>query len=134
MKPAHYMIQVQKLEDAIFFYERALGFTVADRHRYPGATLVYMRGPNSAFELELLSPDTWDYAQMPEPGRTHIAFTVEDLDAQHARLTGLAITADPVSDYAANGIHQTRYFYFYDPEGNQIEFLEPYGRYASERS
>ena len=134
MRPAHYMIQVQNLQSAIVFYERALGFTVVDRHRYPGATLVYMRGPSSAFELELISPDKWDYARMPEPGRTHIAFTVEDLDAERARLTGLAIAADPVSDYAVNGIHQTRYFYFYDPEGNQIEFLEPHGRYASERS
>ncbi len=134
MKPAHYMIQVKNLETAVSFYERALGFTVADRHRYPGATIVYMRGPDSVFELELLAPDKWDYAHLPEPGRTHIAFTVEDLEAQHARLTGLAITVDPVSDYVTNGIHQTRYFYFYDSEGNQIEFLEPHGRYASERS
>jgi catechol-2,3-dioxygenase len=29
-------------------------------------------------------------------------------------------------------MHQTRYFYFADPEGNQIEFLEARGRYAGE--
>jgi lactoylglutathione lyase len=134
MKPVHYMIHVRNVAEAISFYERALGFVVTDRHRYEGITLVYMRGSGSAFELELLSPDTWNYAQRPEPGRTHIAFTVDDLDAEHTRLARLAITADPVNDYVANGAHQTRYFYFYDPEGNQIEFLEPHGRYAIERN
>jgi lactoylglutathione lyase len=134
MKPAHYMIHVSNLAEAITFYEMALGFAVADRHRYQGATLVYMRGPDSGFELELLSPESWDFTQMPEPGRTHIAFTVDDLDAEHTRLTKLAINVEPIRDYAANGIHQTRYFYFYDPEGNQVEFLESKGRYASERN
>lgn len=134
MRPAHYMIHVSNLAEAIAFYEMALGFAVADRHRYPGATLVYMRGPDAGFELELLSPDSWEFSQMPEPSRTHIAFTVDDLDAEHRRLTKLAVNAEPIRDYEANGIHQTRYFYFYDPEGNQVEFLESKGRYASERN
>ena len=134
MKPAHYMIHVSNLAEAITFYEMALGFAIADRHRYHGATLVYMRGPDSGFELELVSQDSWDFTQMPEPGRTHIAFTVDDLDAEHTRLTKFAINPEPIRDYAANGVHQTRYFYFYDPEGNQVEFLESKGRYASERN
>jgi lactoylglutathione lyase len=134
VKPVHYMIHVRNLEDAISFYEKALKLTVADRHRYDGATLVYMRGSGSSFELELIAPEAWPYGNAPEPGRTHIGFTVDDLEAERARLAGLGIATDGITDYAANGAHQTRYFYFTDPEGNQIEFLEPHGRFASKRS
>ena len=123
------MIHVRDLEAAIAFYRRALGCTVADRHRYEQTDLVYLSLPGARFELELLSPAHWPYGDAPEPGRSHLAFTVDDLDAEHARLTGLGIPADPIADYVANGRHQTRYFYFCDPEGNQIEFLETSGRY-----
>lgn len=134
MRFAHAMIHVRDLAGAVDFYEKALGLKVVDRHRYDGATLVYMRGVHPGFELELLAPLAWPYSARPEPGRTHIAFTVDDLDCEYARLKALAIPAEPVNNYTANGIHQTRYFYFTDPEGNQIEFLEPAGRYASDRS
>lgn len=134
MRFAHAMIQVRDLARAIDFYEKALGLHVVDRHHYDGATLVYMSGADPGFELELLAPEAWPYRDAPEPGRTHIAFTVDDLDVEQTRLAALAIPADPVTDYIANGRHQTRYFYFSDPEGNQIEFLEPHGRYAKNGS
>lgn len=125
------MIQVQDLPGAVDFYTSALGASVADRHAYDGARLVYLRWPESSFELELVCPEVWTFADTPEPGRTHIAFTVEDLDAEHARITALGYTLDPICAYRANGLHQTRYFYLCDPEGNQIELLEPHGRYAN---
>lgn len=134
MRPAHYMVHVRDLPGAVAFYERALGFTVADRHQYEGTQLVYMRGTGSGFELELIAPDLWPYAEAPEPGRTHFALTVEDLGAEHARLRALGIDAGPITDYVANGHRQTRYFYVCDPEGNEIELLEAYGRYASNGS
>jgi lactoylglutathione lyase len=93
-----------------------------------------MRLPHSSFELELVAPDEWPYADKLEFGRTHIAFTVDDLCREHVRLAELGVSVDPIMNYTANGAHQTRFFYFNDPEGNQIEFLEPHGRYASKRS
>lgn len=124
------MIQVRDLDAAVAFYERALGFLEVDRHRYDSATLAYLRAPLSNFELELLAPDEWPFQDRPEPGRTHIAFTVDDLESEQARLRRIGVAADPITDHVANGKHQTRYFYFEDPEGNQIEFLEAHGRYA----
>ena len=56
MIPAHYMIHVRDLHRAVAFYEEALGFTVADRHTYPGTRLVYMRVPGARFELADRSP------------------------------------------------------------------------------
>jgi hypothetical protein len=42
----------------------------------------------------------------------------------------MGVRLDPIDDYVANGVVQTRFFYLYDPDGNQIEFLEARGRYA----
>jgi lactoylglutathione lyase len=124
------MIQVRDLDRALDFYQRALHLDVVDRHRYEGTSLVYLRIPGSRFEIELIAPDRWPFAERPEPGRLHLAFAVDDLDSEHARLTRMGVRAEPILDYIANGAHQSRYFYFSDPEGNQIEFLEPRGRYV----
>ncbi len=134
MRPAHHMIHVRDLPGAVDFYTSVLGGVVADRHTYDGARLVYLRWPDLVFELELVCPDIWAFAAVPEPGRTHIAFTVDDLDREHARLSGLGLTPDAISAYRANDAHQTRYFYLCDPEGNQIELLEAKGRYANSGS
>lgn len=133
MRPAHAMIQVRDLSRAASFYERALGFAEVDRHAYEGATLVYLRGRECPFEIELIAPHCWPFAERPESGRTHLAFTVDDLEAERARLLRLGIAPDPIADHVANGAHQTRYFYFYDPEGNGIEFLEAKGRYGTQK-
>ena len=133
MRPVHYMIQVRDLPAAIWFYQQALGFEPVDRHEYEGATLVYMRGAASSFELELLAPDTWAFGPGPESGRVHIAFAVDRLEAERERLLGLGFEAGAITDHVANGRHQTRYFYFTDPEGNQIEFLEAQGRYGGQK-
>ena len=53
----HCMMHVGDLERAIAFYERALHFAVADRHRYEGHDLAYLRSPASAIEIELVKPD-----------------------------------------------------------------------------
>jgi lactoylglutathione lyase len=124
------MLHVRDLDRAVAFYTGVLGLALADRHAYEGARLVYLSVPGSGFEIELVSPDPWPFGDAPEPGRTHVAFTVEDLEAQHRRLSSLGVAVDPIAEYRANGEFQTRYFYFADPEGNQIEFLEPTGRYA----
>jgi lactoylglutathione lyase len=132
MRVAHCMIHVRDLGRAVAFYAMALRFREVDRHHYDGATLVYLRGDEAPFEIELICPQQWHYEERPEPGRNHLAFCVADLVAERARLQGLGVETDPITDHVANGMHQTRYFYFADPEGNQIEFLEAHGRYAGE--
>jgi lactoylglutathione lyase len=129
LRLAHAMIQVRDLEAAIAFYERALGLQVAARHSYEGADLAYLRAPGGGVELELLSERPWRFAGSPERGRSHIAFTVTDVEREQARLSTFGIPCGEVDDYVANGSLQTRFFYFYDPEGNEIEILEAMGRY-----
>lgn len=128
LRLAHAMIQVRELDRAIAFYQKAMGLGLVDRHVYDGAELAYLRGAGGA-ELELLSEHPWRFVATPEPGRNHVAFTTADLDAEHARIVGLGIPCGAISDYVANGRLQTRFFYLYDPEGNEIEILEATGRY-----
>lgn len=131
MRFHHHMVHVRDLDWAIAFYCAAFGCRVADRHSYDGTRLAYLSGFTPGIELELICPATWDFAARPETGRTHIAFTVSDLAAEHARLEGLGAAPDAITEYWAEGVLQTRYFYVEDPDGNQIEFMEPLGRYAT---
>lgn len=128
LRLAHAMLQVRQLDEAIAFYQHVLGLSLVDRQSYEGAELAYLRGDSGA-ELELLSERPWRFAARPEVGRTHVAFTTADLEAEHARIQGLGISCGAISDYVANGRLQTRYFYLYDPEGNEIEILHATGRY-----
>lgn len=126
----HHMVHVRDLDRAIAFYSAVFACTVADRHDYDGTRLVYLAGIAPGIELELICPATWDFAERPETGRSHIAFTVDDLAAEHARLAGLGAAPGPITDYRAGGVLQTRFFYVEDPDGNQIEFLDSVGRYS----
>lgn len=127
---AHFMMYVRDLEESIAFYEEALRCAVTERHRYDGHNLAYLRGAGSGVEIELIQPD------VPEPdsagsGATwHLGFVVDNLDQEFARFAAMGVRLDPVEDYVANGVLQTRYFYAYDLDGHQIEILEARGRYA----
>jgi lactoylglutathione lyase len=128
---AHAMIQVRDLEACIAFYAQALGLRVAERHDYDGASLAYLRDEGGRCEIELLCEQPWRFHDRPEKGRTHIAFTVSNVDAENARLRALGVPCGDVMPYVANGKLQTRFFYLYDPEGNEIEILEDTGRYSA---
>jgi len=130
---AHAMIQVRDLEKAIAFYKRVLGLSVAARHSYEGAALAYLRCTASGAEIELLSEQPWAFAERAEKGRCHVAFTVGDVEAENARLKAMGIACGDVSPHMANGRLQTRFFYLYDPEGNEIEILQAMGRYSEGR-
>lgn len=131
LRLSHAMIQVRDLEAAIAFYVRVLGLRLAERQSYDGASLAYLQAPGGGGEVELLCEHPWRYADAPERGRSHVAFTVSDIMAEHARIAALGIPLASVTDYVANGLLQTRFFYLYDPEGNEIEILEAMGRYVT---
>jgi lactoylglutathione lyase len=123
------MIYVRDLDRSIAFYEKLAGLRELDRHRYPGNTLVFMRGQASDFELELIKPDAWEFGPAEAP-RWHLAFSVEDLKGEHARLLSLGFEPGPIEDFSPQGRFMNDWFYLYDPDGYQIEFLEQRGRFA----
>jgi catechol 2,3-dioxygenase-like lactoylglutathione lyase family enzyme len=130
LRLAHFMMYVANLEESIAFYEAVLRFAVTARHRYEGHALAYLRSPGSDVELELIQPDIPNSDLTESPATWHLGFVVDDLAREFARFAAIGVRLDPIEDYVANGVLQTRYFYAYDLDGHQIEILEGRGRYA----
>lgn len=96
---------------------------------FPTFTLLYLREPESGFEVEL----TWNKGQA-EPythgsAYGHMAFCVEDLDAEHARLKGLGYAVGDLKELAAPS-GAARFFFVTDPDGYRIEVLQRAGHYV----
>ena len=128
-KPIHMMIRVLDLERSVEFYRQAFGLEVADRFDFDDFTLVYLRGRESDFEVEL----TWNKGRT-EPyshgdGYGHIAFCVDDLDAEHRRLQALGLNPQPIKEFHRDGALMARFFFLQDPDGYKIEVLQRHGRY-----
>ena len=62
-------------------------------------------------------------------GYGHIAFCVDDVDAEHARLTAAGLSPRKLVDFAPGGEVIARFFFIQDPDGYEIEVLQRHGRY-----
>jgi lactoylglutathione lyase len=123
------MIRVLDEARSLAFYDRAFGLTVADRLDFPTFTLVYLANGDSTFELELtINKDRTEPYQLGD-GYGHLAFSVDDVDATHARLTEAGLTPRKLVDFAPAGTVIARFFFIADPDGYQIEVLQRGGRY-----
>lgn len=117
----HACIRVMDLEKSEAFYREALGFEIARKRDFPQGkfTLSYLRASGSDFELEL----TYNYDQA-EPyvignGFSHIAVSVDDLEASHRRHEAAGFAPTPLK-----GLTGTASFYFLtDPDGYRIEVV-----------
>jgi lactoylglutathione lyase len=88
-KAIHSMIRVLDESRSVDFYEKAFALKVAERIDFETFTLVYMSNAENDFELELTinkgREETYDLGS----GYGHIAFCVDNLEAEHARMEGL---------------------------------------------
>ena len=96
---------------------------------FPTFTLLYLREPESGYEIEL----TWNKGQA-EPythgsAYGHMAFCVEDLEAHRARLQGLGYAVGDLKDLVAPS-GAARFFFVTDPDGYKIEVLQRAGHYV----
>jgi lactoylglutathione lyase len=128
-KPIHSMIRVLDEERAMDFYRRAFGLEIATRLAFDGFTLVYLKSAESDFELELtINGDRSEpYAQ--GDGYGHLAFVVDDLDAEHARFVAEGLAPHPLKKFDHKGSLLARFFFITDPDGYKIEVLQKHGRY-----
>ncbi len=128
-KPIHSMIRVLDESRSVDFYRRAFGMRIADRFAFDDFTLVYLLGDASDFELELTINHgrTEPYALGDAYG--HIAFAVEDLDAEHARFTTAGLAPNPIREFHREGALMAKFFFVQDPDGYRIEVLQRHGRY-----
>jgi len=128
-KAIHTMIRVLDEARSVRFYEQAFGLKIADRLDFDSFTLVYMSNADSSFELELtVNKDRTDPYDLGD-GYGHLAFSVDDVDATHARLTKAGLAPRKLVDFAPGGDVIARFFFIADPDGYQIEVLQRGGRY-----
>ena len=128
-KAIHSMIRVLEEARSVAFYRAAFGLTIADRLDFDSFTLIYLSNPESTFELELTvnkgRADPYDLGD----GYGHLAVSVDDLNAEHARLTAAGMAPRKLVDFAPAGSVIARFFFIVDPDGYQIEVLQRGGRY-----
>ena len=128
-KQIHSMIRVLDEDRSVQFYDRAFGLKVADRLDFDDFTLVYLSNDESEFELELTINKSQSAPYDLGDGYGHLAFSVEDLDAEHARFEAQGLAPRKLVDFAPGGEVIARFFFVADPDGYQIEVLQRGGRY-----
>lgn len=128
-KAIHSMIRVLDEEQSIAFYSSAFGLEVVERLDFESFTLVYMSNDENGFELELTVNKGRTEPYNLGDGYGHLAFSVDDVDAEHARLTQAGLAPRKVVDFAPAGAVIARFFFIADPDGYQIEVLQRGGRY-----
>jgi lactoylglutathione lyase len=128
-KAIHMMIRVLDEERSVNFYTRAFGLEIADRLDFESFTLVYLRNAEADFEVELtVNKDRTERYDLGD-GYGHIAFCVDDLDAEHARFAELGLNPRKIVEFERDGGLLARFFFVADPDGYQIELLQRHGRY-----
>ncbi|MFP5510167.1 MAG: VOC family protein [Paracoccaceae bacterium] len=128
-KTIHSMIRVLNEARSVAFYETAFGLKVADRLDFDGFTLIYMSNDESSFELELtVNKDRTEPYNLGD-GYGHLAVSVEDVEAEHARLTDAGLAPRNLVDFKNNGVTVAKFFFIADPDGYQIEVLQRGGRF-----
>jgi lactoylglutathione lyase len=128
-KAIHSMIRVLDEARSVSFYETAFGLGVADRFDFDSFTLIYLRSADADFELELTINKGTTEPYDPGTGYGHIAFAVDDLDAEHARFKAAGLEPRDIVAFNRDGALMARFFFVQDPDGYKIEVLQKHGRY-----
>ena len=141
----HTGLCVSNLDKSIAFYRDVLGLTMIKREEpkatrarklgVPGAVIqiaVFEYGENNQYQLELI-----EYLEPKAPnaygepvnsiGQTHIAFKVDDLEKEIARISALGVEFVGGNDCEVNAegpLKGWKWIYFKDPDGTNLELIE----------
>jgi lactoylglutathione lyase len=128
-KTIHTMIRVLEEARSVAFYQAAFGLRVADRLEFDSFTLVYMSNDEQSFEVELTINKGRTEPYNLGDGYGHLAVSVADVEAEHARLTAAGLAPRKLVDFRNNGVPVAKFFFIADPDGYQIEVLQRGGRF-----
>ena len=129
-KAIHTMVRVLDEDKSVNFYNTAFGLDVEDRFEFDGFTLVYLKNPENDFEVELTVNHGTSEPYTHGSGYGHLAVSVEDVDAEHARMSEAGIEPTPVKEFHREGALMAKFFFVQDPDGYKIEVLQRHGRYT----
>jgi lactoylglutathione lyase len=138
----HAGITVRSVQSALGFYRDLLGLRVTDEGESDGPELgaitgltgIRMRyaeldlGAGQLLEiLEFVTPAGTPLAQRPcDPGASHLALRVDDLDALCERLlaAGVGVPGRPTTITAPGAWRGARCVYVEDPDGRTVELVQ----------
>ncbi len=129
-KAIHTMVRVLDEDKSVTFYNTAFGLNVEDRFEFDGFTLVYLKNPENDFEVELTVNHGTSEPYTHGSGYGHLAVSVDDVDAEHARMSDAGIEPTPVKEFHREGALMAKFFFVQDPDGYKIEVLQRHGRYT----
>lgn len=129
-RPVHAMLRVLEEARSVAFYQQAFGLGVCDRYAFESFALVYLRGADSPFEVELTVNFDRTEPYALGDGYGHIAVTVDSVEAEHARLAAAGLAPGPIRDFKHEGTTLARFFFIADPDGYRTEVIERGGRFA----
>jgi len=128
-KAIHSMIRVLNEDKSVAFYENAFGLKSVERLDFDSFTLVYMSNAEVSFELELtINKDRSEPYNLGD-GYGHIAFCVDDLEAEHTRFSTAGYEPRKIVEFERDGHLLAKFFFVTDPDGYEIEVLQKHGRY-----
>ena len=126
----HTMFRVLELERSIRFWDVAFGLKESHRFDFEKFTLVYLADPTTGAEIELTLNKGRTEPYGHDDGYGHVAFVVDDLDAEHARFEKEGFAPKKIVDFAPDGERVARFFFVDDPDGYAIEVLERGGHFV----
>ena len=128
-KAIHSMVRVLDEARSLSFYRTAFGLEIAERLDFETFTLIYLSNPETEFEVELTVNKGRAEPYALGDGYGHLAVSVADLDAEHARMVAAGLTPKDIVDFAPGGTPLARFFFIEDPDGYKIEVLQRSGRF-----
>lgn len=120
----HIAILTDNYELSKRFYTEVLGFSIIqETYREDRQSFKLDLSINGVYQIELFSfPEYRERASFPEAkGLRHLAFSVENIDTAVAELRENKIA---VQDTRIDEITGKRFCFFYDPNGQPLEFYE----------
>ena len=128
-KAIHSMIRVLDEARSVSFYKSAFALDIEDRLDFETFTLIYLCNAEADFEVELTVNKGRTEPYALGDGYGHIAFCVDDLDAEHARFETAGLNPRKIVEFNREAVLLARFFFVEDPDGYKIEVLQRHGRY-----
>lgn len=128
-KPVHSNIRVLDEQRSVTFYRQAVELEVFDRLPFDDFTLVFLRSLDSEFELELTINHGRREPYTHGTGYGHLALSVDDLENEHERCSGLGLNPTPIKELFSEHRLAVRFFFLEDPDGYKVEVVQRQGRY-----
>ena len=120
----HVAILTDDYERSKIFYTEVLGFTIMDEtFRAERNSYKLDLSINGQYQIELFSfPEFKERASFPEQkGLRHLAFAVEDIEIAFSELVSKGVDVQAIR---TDELTNKKFCFFYDPNGQPLEFYE----------